>query len=117
MPLEPSLIPVLAQTAPQGPDPGDQMFKLLLYGGVIFGVFYFLIIRPQQRQEKTRRAMLEALKKKDRVLTSGGLLGIVSDLRDDEVTLRISENPDVKVRVRRSAVVEVVKETAESAPR
>ena len=61
--------------------------------------------------------MLEALKKKDRVLTSGGLLGIVSDLRDDEVTLRISENPDVKVRVRRSAVVEVVKETAESAPR
>ena len=81
--------------------------------GAIGAIFYFLLIRPQARQEKVRRAMLDALKKKDRVVTGGGLIGLVSDLRDDEVVLRISENPDVKVRVRRSSVVEVLKESAE----
>jgi preprotein translocase subunit YajC len=83
----------------------------------IGAIFYFLLIRPQAKQEKERQAMLEALKKKDRVVTSGGLLGTVADLRDDEVTLRISENPDVKVRVRRSAVTGVLKETAEPSPK
>jgi preprotein translocase subunit YajC len=82
--------------------------------GAIGAIFYFLLIRPQAKQEKERRAMLDALKKKDRVVTGGGLMGSISDIRDDEVVLRISENPDVKVRVRRSSVVEVLKETAES---
>jgi preprotein translocase subunit YajC len=58
--------------------------------------------------------MLDALKKRDRVVTGGGLIGSVADLREDEVTLRISENPDVKVRVRRSSVVEVLTDAAES---
>ena len=112
------LLPVLAQEAADpgtAPDGGAQGLKMLLTIGVIFGVMYFLIIRPQQKQEKERRLMLDALKKRDRVLTSGGVLGTVSDIRDDEVTLKVCENPDVKLRVRRSAVVEVLKEPAEAA--
>ena len=80
--------------------------------GSIALIFYFLLIRPQQKQEKERRAMLDSMKKKDRVATGGGLLGTVVDLRDDEVVLRISDNPDVKVRIRRSSVVEVLREGA-----
>ena len=115
------ILPLLAQgddaPAAAGPDAAAGMIKTVLMMAVIFGIFWFLIIRPQQKQDKQRRAMLEALKKKDRVLTSGGILGVVSDIRDDEVTVRICENPDVKIRIRRSAVVEVVQETAETPPR
>ncbi len=119
MPLASLPLPVLAQEAleqgaPAG-DPTGGLLKTVLMMAVIFGVFWFLIIRPQQKQEKERKAMLGALKRKDRVLTSGGVLGTVSDIRDDEVTIKVCENPDVKLRVRRSAVVEVMKETAEPA--
>ena len=115
MPVWPFLIPVLAQDAPAVPDAGpapNPIWQLVFTFGPIALIFYFLILRPQQKQEKQRRSMLDALKKKDRVLTSGGILGMVADLRDDEVTLRISENPDVKVRVRRSSEVEVLGDPA-----
>jgi preprotein translocase subunit YajC len=107
-----NLLPLLAQDADAAvpADGGARLLPTLLMFGSIALIFYFLILRPQQKQEKERRAMLSALKKKDRVLTTGGLFGTVQDLRDDEVTLRVSENPDVKVRVRRSAVVEILKD-------
>jgi preprotein translocase subunit YajC len=128
MPLLPPLLLLAAQAAadpgvaaPEGATPaapgGASLLQPVLLMAVIFGIFWFLIIRPQQKQEKARRAMLEALKKKDRVLTSGGILGSVADLRDDEVTVRISENPDVKIRVRRSAVVEILKDSADEPTR
>jgi preprotein translocase subunit YajC len=113
MPAAATLVAVLAQGTDPAPVPeGGGLLKMVLMMGIIFGIFWFLIIRPQQKQEKARRAMLDALKKKDRVLTNGGLLGTVQDLRDDEVTLKVSENPDVRIRVRRSSVVEVLKETS-----
>jgi preprotein translocase subunit YajC len=119
MPLAPLLLPVLAQEAadPSVPaeDPAGAMMRFLLPIGIIFVVFWFVLLRPQQKQDKQRRSMLDALKKRDRVLTSGGILGTVADIRDDEVTLKVSENPDVKLRVRRSAVVEVMKESADQA--
>lgn len=111
----PSLL-ALALLAVQDPPPEGgppQWIGSVIMFGAIGAIFYFLLIRPQAKQEKERRAMLDALKKRDRVVTGGGLIGSVSDIRDDEVTLRISENPDVKVRVRRSSVVEVLKESAE----
>jgi len=104
------------QEAPAEGAASPWIVQLAMFGA-IGAIFYFLLIRPQAKQEKERRAMLDALKKKDRVVTGGGLLGTVTDLRDDEVTLRISENPDVKVRVRRSSVTDVLKETAEPSPK
>jgi preprotein translocase subunit YajC len=104
----PTMAPILAQAAPagQGGDP-NAMLKTVLMMGVVFAVFYFVIIRPQQKQDKQRRAMLDILKKRDQVVFGGGIHGTVMDVGDDEVTVRISENPDVRVRVRRSAVTEV----------
>ena len=75
-----------------------QMVPILL----IFGVFYFILIRPAQKQQKQKEAMLAALKKGDRVVTSGGIYGTISSVEDQTVHLRIAEN--VKIRVARSAV-------------
>lgn len=68
----------------------------------IFAVFYFLVIRPQQKQMKEHQKMLDALKKGDRVLTNGGLYGTVVALHGPDLELKIADN--VKVRVARSAV-------------
>jgi preprotein translocase subunit YajC len=69
---------------------------------LIFAVFYFILIRPAQKQQKQKEAMLAALKKGDRVVTSGGIYGTISGVEDQSVQLRIAEN--VKIRVARSAI-------------
>lgn len=78
-----------------------QLAPLLL----IFAVFYFLIIRPQQKRLKAHRDMLAALQRGDTVVTSGGLIGKVRSIADDE--LRVELAPNVEVRVVRGAVTDV----------
>ncbi|MDI3328780.1 MAG: preprotein translocase subunit YajC [Alicyclobacillaceae bacterium] len=75
---------------------------------VMFAIFYFLLIRPQQKRQKERQAMLAALKKGDRVITIGGIHGTIIDLDDDKVTLRVSET--TKIVFERSAISTVVQE-------
>ncbi len=78
---------------------------------LIFVVFYFLLIRPQQKKAKEHRAMVGALRRGDRVVTSGGIIGQVTKvLSDTELQVEIAEG--VRVRVARSAVSEVVSKTA-----
>jgi len=79
----------------------------------IFLIFYFLVIRPQQKQAKEHQKMLEALKKGDRVLTNGGIYGTIVGLREGDVELKIAEN--TKVLVARSAVSRLVTSSAEPA--
>lgn len=71
---------------------------------------YLFMIRPMRRQERERQAMIAALKKNDKVLTSGGIIGVVTDIKDkeDEVRLRIDENSPVRLRVTKSSIVRVV---------
>jgi len=77
---------------------------------LIFVVFYFLIIRPQQKKAKDHKAMVEALRRGDKVVTSGGLIGTVAKvLNEREVSLEIAEN--VRVRVMRSMIAEVMART------
>ncbi len=73
----------------------------------IFVVFYFVLIRPQQVQQKRHREMLGRLKKGDRVLTRGGLYGVIVEIKDNLVTLELAQN--VRVRADRTAVQSVVK--------
>jgi preprotein translocase subunit YajC len=70
----------------------------------IFGVFYVLLILPQQRKQKKWQEMLGQLKTGDRVVTSGGIRGIIIALRDDYVHLRVAPD-NLKIEVARSAIV------------
>ena len=77
---------------------------------LIFVVFYFLLIRPQQKKQKTHREMLSALHRGDRIVTAGGLVGTITKiLSDTEITVEISEG--VKVRVMRGMVSDVIART------
>ena len=73
---------------------------------LIFAIMYFLMIRPQQKRVKQHRAMVEALKKGDQVITQGGILGKVTSVRDDELEVEIAQG--VKVRIVRSTVSQVL---------
>jgi preprotein translocase subunit YajC len=72
----------------------------------IFGIFYFLLILPQQRRQKKWTAMLDALKTGDKVVTSGGLRGTIMALKDDSVHLRVPPN-NIVVEVTKASVTQV----------
>ncbi len=71
----------------------------------IFVIFYFLMIRPQQRRTKDHRAMLDAVKQGDEVVTGGGLIGRVTRIKDDELEVEVA--PTVKLRVVKGTLSEV----------
>ena len=75
---------------------------------VMFVVFYFLLIRPQQKKQREHREMVKNLKKGDRIVTSGGIIGTVHTLQDDYLFLRVGDQ-DTKIEVLRSAIQEVRK--------
>jgi len=64
---------------------------------IIFVIFYFLLIRPQQKREKRHRQMIESLKKGDKVITSGGIYGVVESVNENTVILKIAENVKIKL--------------------
>lgn len=65
---------------------------------LIFVIFYFLLILPQQKKQKQQKAMLEALKKGDKVVTSSGIWGTVTNLGKETVTLQIADNTKIKMQ-------------------
>lgn len=78
---------------------------------LIILVFYFLILRPQQKRQKERQKLLESVKKGDRVITSGGIHGTVEGIEDKTVLVKIADN--IKVKVERSAVATIIGLTPE----
>jgi preprotein translocase subunit YajC len=92
---------------------GAAMLPLYLIGFV--AIFYFLLLRPQRQQEQKRRAMIDALKKNDKVVTSGGIYGTVTsvDPASDRIILRIDDEKGVKVAFARSSVARVIEPEAE----
>ena len=99
--------PAFAQgTAGSEQDP----FGFLIMMVLIFVVFYFLLIRPQQKKVKDHKSMLGAIRRGDRVVTGGGIVGMVTKVIDDnEVTVEIA--PDIKVRVQRALISAVMAKT------
>lgn len=87
-------------------DGGGGLLIQILPLVLIFVVFYLLLIRPQQKRMKTHREMLGALRRGDRVVTGGGIVGTVTKAGDDELTVEIAEG--VRVRVLRSTVSTVL---------
>ncbi len=71
-------------------------------------IMYFLMFRPQQKREKERREMLSRLAKGDKVLTTGGIVGVIVGLKEKTAVLRVSEEPNVKMEFLRAAVSRVI---------
>jgi len=92
---------------PQGEGGGGLTSTLVMFG-LIFVIFYFMIIRPQQKRQKDRQKMLDAMKKGDKIVTSGGIHGTVIGVEDKIVLVQIADN--VKVKVDRGSVGNVVRE-------
>ena len=75
-------------------------------------VFYMLLIRPQRLEQQKRQAMLEAVKKNDRVVTIGGVYGVVANVQreSDEITLRVDEGNNTRIRVTVGAIARVIRD-------
>ncbi len=82
---------------------------------LLLGVFYFLILRPQKQDQARRAEMFRSLKKNDRVVTSSGIYGVVTNVEIDknEVSLRVDETSNTKLRVTLTSIARVLGETPE----
>ncbi|WP_411838746.1 preprotein translocase subunit YajC [Paracoccus sp. ME4] len=99
--------PAYAQAA--GGAGGAAAFAQFIPLILIFAIMYFLMIRPQQKRLKAHRAMVEAVKKGDRVITQGGILGKVTNVGEEDLEVEIATG--VRVRVVRSTLAQVVTKT------
>ncbi|PID57323.1 MAG: preprotein translocase subunit YajC [Ignavibacteriae bacterium] len=95
---------IFAMGAPQGGE-GSMVSTLIMFGA-IFAIFYFMIIRPQQKKAKEREALLNSVKKGDKIITSGGIHGSVAGL--DEKTILVDVGNNTKIKMERSAIGQVI---------
>ena len=82
--------------APEGGEGGFD-WTIIIFLLLIFGVFYFLIIRPQRRRQKQHDELMQELKRGDKVITSGGIFGVVESLSDDSVVLKIESGASIRI--------------------
>ena len=102
---------VYAQEAAPGEGASSSMFgNPIFFVMLIFGVFYFLLIRPNQKRERTRREMLASLSKGSKVVTSGGICGTILGLNEKTVVLKVSDDPVTKMEFLRTAISQVAAE-------
>lgn len=91
--------------AASGGSPASMTPTLITFG-LVFLIFYFLIIRPQNKRQKDTKRMLGALKKGDLVVTIGGIRGTISSIKEDAVVLKVDDN--VKIQFSRSSISSVL---------
>ncbi|HBA86165.1 MAG TPA: preprotein translocase subunit YajC [Verrucomicrobia bacterium] len=98
----------IAMGMPGGGAGQEQQSPIFMFGwlGIMIVIFYFMLIRPQQRREKERRAMMDNVKSGDRVAFSGGILGIVANVKDKTLVIKVADN--VKIEVSRAAVTQIL---------
>jgi preprotein translocase subunit YajC len=98
----------LAMAPPAGGGAQGQQSPMFMFGwlGLMLAIFYFMLIRPQQRREKERKALLANVKSGDRVVFSGGIMGMITNVKEKMFTIKIADN--VKIEVSRSAVTQVL---------
>jgi preprotein translocase subunit YajC len=102
--------PAYAQAA--APAAGGDMFMSLLPLVLVFAIFYFLLIRPQQTKMKQHRTMLENLKKGDQVVTAGGIVGKIAKIEPSDNQLLVEIAPNVQVKVIRQTVADLLTKPA-----
>jgi preprotein translocase subunit YajC len=87
---------------------GGQLATMLVTFGLIIMIFYFLVIRPQNRRQKETRQMLSQLKKGDKVQTSGGIRGVVTAVKEDAVTIKVDDV--TKVEFAKASVTSIIEQ-------
>ena len=103
---------VIAQTPVQPSTGSGPMITQLMFLGLMFAAMYFLLIAPQRKKQKEHEKMLSALSTGDEIVTTGGIFGVITNVKDDRFVVRISEN--TKIEVGKSFVSGVVKKTDEA---
>ena len=99
-----STAPVTARKNPQG------QFTQLIFIVLLFAVMYFILFRGPKKQKQQQEQMVKSLKKNDRVQTIGGILGTVLEVTDTEITLKVDESNNTKIRVLPSAINKVIEQ-------
>jgi len=94
----------VAEAAP-GAQQADPMTSLIFFGGMIL-IFYFILIRPQSKRAKEHRELVAGISKGDEVVTNGGILGKITDVSEQYVTLEVADN--VEMKIQKSAVATVL---------
>lgn len=97
---------IILQCAPQQGQSGMESLMGLLPFVLIIAVFYFLIIRPQQKRQKERQRLLDSVKKGDKIITAGGIHGVVEGIEDKTLLVKIAEG--VKVKTEKSSVATII---------
>lgn len=90
---------------------GGNPIASLLPFALMFAVLYFLILRPQMKKQKAQQRLVDELEKGDQIVTSGGIHGVITNLKDDIITVKVAEN--VRIDVSRAAVSRVKNKEAE----
>lgn len=108
------LIPAAYAQSAGGGGAGSSLMSFLPFIGV-FVIMYFLMIRPQQQKQKQLQNELKALRRGDRIVTAGGIIGIVQKSRDDSQEIEVEIAPNVRVMILRSTVSTVLTSTAKPA--
>ena len=111
--MTPAFFGFLAQTNPPAPvpDPGAQNMNMLVWFGALMIIMWVLMIRPQQKKQKELAARIAAIKTGDRVVTTGGIHGVVSNVKDG-ATLILKVDDSCKLTVDKSAIVTVLPKDA-----
>ena len=92
---------------------GGELIQMFILLGLVMLIFYFILFRGQRKKQKQRKDMLAALKKGDRVMTIGGIIGTALAVKDTEVVVKVDEGANVKMTFVRTAIDRVVTERQE----
>ena len=104
------LLQAATQAAGQGAGKGNMLMSIVPFV-LIFVVFYFFLIRPQNKKQKETQKMISALKKGDKVVTIGGIHGVVTNTKEETIVIRVDDN--AKIEINRSAVASVITDKVE----
>lgn len=90
-------------TQPQQTDQGGSIWPMIIFLVVIFGLFYFVMIRPQRRRQKEQQTMVQQLQKGDKVITAGGIYGTIDSLSEDSIVIKVESG--ATLRIARGSVI------------